>query len=193
MKKYITYFLIGLAICFGFFATGLIVGKRCKQPMATIITTIDTVLISNPAPIHVEIIDKYKFPKVPTLAYFVDSIPTPYFVHDTLIIPIEQKTYEGEQYKAWVSGYLPSLDSILIHNTTHTIIQPQSNGNPSILGVYAEVGSVVIPKFGIYAGLEADIRIKQYKITARGGMTNIENAVKPYILIGLKYQISGMR
>ncbi len=189
MKK--AWIIIIILLVIGIFAGGYIVGRQLHKPI--VITQHDTILIKPPAPIEVKIVDAFKIPRVPIFAYFVDTINYPHYVDDTLIIPIEQKTYEGEQYKAWVSGYLPSLDSILIHNTTHTIIQPQSNGNPSILGVYAEVGSVVIPKFGIYAGLEADIRIKQYRITARGGMTNIENAVKPYVLIGLKYQISGMR
>lgn len=191
MKKYITYFLIGLAICFGFFATGLIVGKRCKQPMATIITTIDTVLISNPAPIHVEIIDKYKFPKVPTLAYFVDSIPTPYFVHDTLVIPIEQKVYQSEQYKAWISGFKPQLDSIMIYNTTHTVIQPQVANKPSLWGLYAEVGGVVVPHTAVYAGIEAELKIKEFTLVSRSGIyyPRVDNKINPYVMVGLKYNL----
>ena len=187
--NYLGVLLVGIIIGI---VGSLIVRSKLTDPIHTVIKY-DTIRIAEPQAEKIIPVEVRKFTTVPTLLTITDTIKVPYYVRDTLMIPIEQKYYQGESYKAWVSGYLPSLDSILIHNTTHTIIQPQSNGNPSILGVYAEVGSVVIPKFGIYAGLEADIRIKQYRITARGGMTNIENAVKPYVLIGLKYQISGMR
>ena len=187
--NYLGILLIGIIIGI---VGSLIIRSKLTTPIQTIIKY-DTIRITEPQAEKIIPVAVKKFTTVPTLLTISDTIKVPYYIRDTLMIPIEQKYYRSPQYQAWVSGYLPSLDSILIHNTTHTIIQPQSNGNPSILGVYAEVGSVVIPKFGIYAGLEADIRIKQYRITARGGMTNIENAVKPYVLIGLKYQISGMR
>lgn len=39
-------------------------------------------------------------------------------VRDTVLvpIPITQKVYEGDMYKAYVSGYKPQLDSISIYN-----------------------------------------------------------------------------
>lgn len=36
-------------------------------------------------------------------------------------VPIEQKVYEDSTYKAWVSGYLPSLDSINVYQRTEVI------------------------------------------------------------------------
>lgn len=38
-----------------------------------------------------------------------------------VIIPITQKTYETDEYKAWVSGYEPELDSINIYRRTETV------------------------------------------------------------------------
>ena len=53
-------------------------------------------------------------------------------IHDSIDvpIPIEQKRYEDTLYTAWVSGYRPALDSILIHQReitttiTKTIVKP---------------------------------------------------------------------
>lgn len=38
-----------------------------------------------------------------------------------VIVPFTQKTYETEEYKAWVSGYEPELDSINIYRRTETV------------------------------------------------------------------------
>ena len=63
----------------------------------------------------------------------VRKLPVYYDVHDTITdtllridsvnvaIPITQKRYDSENYKAWVSGYEPSLDSIDVYRKTETI------------------------------------------------------------------------
>ena len=38
-----------------------------------------------------------------------------------VIVPFTQKTYETNEYKAWVSGYEPELDSINIYRRTETV------------------------------------------------------------------------
>lgn len=38
-----------------------------------------------------------------------------------VIVPFTQKTYETADYKAWVSGYEPELDSINIYRRTETV------------------------------------------------------------------------
>lgn len=45
------------------------------------------------------------------------------WIHDTLYIslPMEQRTYADSTYTAWISGYHPKLDSILIYPQTTTI------------------------------------------------------------------------
>ena len=41
-------------------------------------------------------------------------------------VPIEQRRYEGNDYRAWISGYEPRLDSIEIYRRERTItIQPR--------------------------------------------------------------------
>jgi len=57
-------------------------------------------------------------------------------VRDSIPIPITQKEYQDTSYHAWVSGYLPSLDSIYVRervvtntiNTTNTIYKKWNIG-----------------------------------------------------------------
>lgn len=57
----------------------------------------------------------------------VDSIANDVAANDMppdsalVIVPITQKTYETDEYKAWVSGYEPELDSINIYRRTETV------------------------------------------------------------------------
>lgn len=55
-------------------------------------------------------------------------------------IPISQKYYESKDYKAWVSGYEPSLDSIKVYQKTieikETITKTPSRWNIGVFGGY---------------------------------------------------------
>ncbi len=73
----------------------------------------DTIRIDRPTPIIIRNIDTI-------LVQAKDTIR----IKDTIYIklPREQKTYQDENYKAWISGYRPVLDSIHIFNNTQQII-----------------------------------------------------------------------
>lgn len=47
-----------------------------------------------------------------------------------VIVPITQKSYETDEYKAWVSGYEPNLDSIFVFPKT-TVIHERSCKPPN--------------------------------------------------------------
>ena len=54
----------------------------------------------------------------------VDSVRIPVYLHDTTFVevPITQKYYhEDSLYDAWVSGFLPQLDSIQVMQRTKTV------------------------------------------------------------------------
>ena len=121
---------------------------------------------------------------VDTVAYYRpevrDSIVTRYVVrtmpvHDTIakldtmvvhdsvqvVVPITQKRYEGEDYRAWVSGYEPSLDSIFVNHCTGVVtirerLKPKRWG----LGVQAGVGiGTVSRRIEPYVGVGVSYRI----------------------------------
>lgn len=64
-------------------------------------------------------------------------------VHDSVAveIPITQRLYEGERYRAWVSGFRPSLDSIEVYSTTTTITMPKEKPKRWGVGIQAGYGA----------------------------------------------------
>lgn len=77
----------------------------------------------------------------------------------TIHIPITQQVYETDTYKAYVSGYRPSLDSIFIMNKmTEITVKKQAKTNRFNIGVQAGYG--LTPKgFQPYVGFGVSIRI----------------------------------
>jgi hypothetical protein len=89
------------------------------------ITKIDTIRITQVKYIKEHIIDTLF---VPIISNNTDTIR----INDTLFIqlPITQKMYADESYKAWVSGYRAKLDSIEVYqktitNTINNYIKPK--------------------------------------------------------------------
>lgn len=81
--------------------------------------------------------------------------------HDSVAVevPMVQKVYSGDDYRAYVSGYRPQLDSLIMHRRieTHTALPATGQSRWSI---------------GVQAG---------YGITPRG--------LQPYIGIGVAFRI----
>lgn len=93
---------------------------------------------------------RYQTVKVPVY----DTISTKYA--DTLIadsveieLPITQKHYQDSTYQAWVSGYMPALDSIRIYQPvttiTHTIANTEVRYKTKLWGVGLQVGAGLTP------------------------------------------------
>ena len=65
-------------------------------------------------------------------------------IHDSIAveIPITQKEYEGAEYRAWVSGYEPTLDSIFVfpRHDVVTIREPPNKTKRWGIGVFAGYG-----------------------------------------------------
>ena len=118
----------------------------------------DTIFVEKPVIKKVEIIDTLRLP-VP----ITDTL----MLHDTVFVhlPIEQRQYSDPRYTAWVSGYRPQLDSILIYQRTEYITK--------------EIKTVTKPKrWGI--GLQAG-----YGVSLHNGQL----FPAPYIGVGLSYSI----
>jgi hypothetical protein len=174
--KNIGYFIIGLIVG----AVTLFIVKKCSsdvEPQTEI--RIDTVYVKTPVAVFEKAIAPYRFAEVPQLLTLTDTVFSPYYVHDTLIIPVQQRYYAGEGYKAWVSGYNPKLDSIVVYNTTitHTVPQikekvarnalsvearflaapdlflPSAGLRYSGDGLFAEIGVLYYQKFSPYVGI----------------------------------------
>lgn len=113
---------------------------------------IDTLHFINPAPTRDTIIRYVRvgaFCKSPATA---PPLPTDTVAAaDTLatdaaaavLLPITQRTYTAPEYTAYVSGYLPSLDSITLHTPRTVITQPPPavKNKPWSIGIAAGVGA----------------------------------------------------
>lgn len=73
----------------------------------------------------------------------------------SVVIPIEQRHYQGDDYDAWVSGWNPSLDSLQIYRPTQRIetTVEVTRFKTRRWGISGGVGVVVTPKGGIQPGL----------------------------------------
>ena len=118
----------------------------------------DTSFIERPTPYIVRVVDTMLVPVVDTI-HTRDSV----FIQ----IPREEKVYEDSTYRAVVSGYRPSLDSISVYRTTKyittTITVPQKTR-----------------RWGI--GLQAGVGM-QY------GTIRKQMDVGPYIGVGISYNL----
>ena len=86
-------------------------GTRGFTPVADTIRIRDTVRDSIPYPVIETVVQEIPelFPVYITLTG--DTIHEPVYIP----VPITQKEYQSESYRAWVSGYKPSLDSIWVY------------------------------------------------------------------------------
>lgn len=179
--NYLGILLIGITIGI---VCSLIVRSKLTNPIRKVITDTttvikyDTIRITEPQAEKIIPVAVKKFTTVPTLLTISDTIKVPYYVRDTLMIPIEQKYYRGESYKAWVSGYNPKLDSIVTFNTIQTISQIKGKDTENRLSIEARflaAPDLFLPSIGARysrGGLFAEV----------GGMYH--NGIKPYLQVG---------
>ena len=89
-------------------------------------------------------------------AYPTDSMDGPEPDNDSaaVIVPITRKEYKGEDYTAWVSGYMASLDSIAIIRRTERVTIRDKPKRWSV-GIQAGVGIGADgrQRFGPYVGI----------------------------------------
>lgn len=137
-------------------ALGFFVGRGAKPPHPVVQT--DTLIVRDTIregfPVYVD--------RVVTRTELVQVTDTLYR-HDTLFVAleIERRTYEGEDYRAVVSGWQPSLDEIAVYpKTTYITKEVQVPGPPArwSFGVTAGPGILYDGKLhggiGIVAGLQ---------------------------------------
>lgn len=131
-----------LGACFGFWFRGL----RPAKPAETVVQTDtmylrDTIRIDRPVPRIVRIVDTMLIPVIDTV-HTRDSI--------FISIPREEKVYEDSTYRAVVSGYKPSLDSISVFRATEVITITETVRVPEKKrwGLGIQVGGTYLPKVG---------------------------------------------
>lgn len=133
-------FILGLSVGFG------LRGRRPARVPDPIVKTDtiylrDTIKIDRPVPRIVKIVDTMLIPVIDTV-HTRDSI--------FISIPREEKVYEDSTYRAVVSGYKPSLDSISVFRATEVITITETVRVPEKKrwGLGIQVGGTYLPKVG---------------------------------------------
>jgi hypothetical protein len=187
MKNILTYIgilAVGVVV-------GIIVGPRLTRKAndgpadTTTVITYDTLRIKEPQPTIVVPVTVKKFVTVPILMTITDTVKEPYYIRDTLIIPIEQKYYTTDAYKAWVSGYNPRLDSIVVFNT-HTLSTIKENRARNELYVDARLNYYTLPAMSLELQAGYTHNRTTYYIGA-GAITG--DALRIYGMAGIKYTL----
>ena len=114
LRTAVAIFLIAAAIRICTYSCTSSNGYTSIEYQADTIRIRDTIRIPHPVSVTSRTIDT-----MTVLVHATDTL----WIHDTLYIslPIEQRIYADSTYTAWISGYRPKLDSILIYPQTTTI------------------------------------------------------------------------
>ena len=161
-KTHLIVFIVGavLGICTGFFTGKAIYDRQIVEgTKRDTVTLWDTIPHWYPKPVGVKRVGtEYKF-----LPMFKTSVRTDTFtMHDSVLVevPIESKHYNAPDYDAWVSGYMPSLDSINVYQRTEYITETITiHKPPNRLS------------FGIQAGYGYGFRSKTWEPYVGAGLT----------------------
>lgn len=176
----LAWFVIG-ALC-GFF-----MGKaRYNKPIVETVTRdtvtiVDTIPHYYPKPVEVEKVrTEYKWLTRVQPVGKTDTLVQ----HDSVLVevPIESKHYHAEEYDAYVSGYLPSLDSINVYRKetiiTETITRMKPPNKWELDAVAGIDYNVKTQRYTPYAGGELLYKPSRFQFGIRGGVSKIENTGK---------------
>lgn len=185
--------LIAIGIILGVWITGYMIGRNHTREGETVIqidTLIrhDTIRIKDPV-----LIERTR--KDCLLVAVHDTIR----IRDSVFValPMESKTYKGEEYLAVVSGYNPSLDRIevypktmVISKTETTTLQP----SPFRYSVYvgADYGWMWQKYFTPNVGAEVGYKKVSLGIECGVGLEVLDNTFhspKPYFQVGMRYAL----
>ena len=138
---------ISLLLVFGvmlYLPRGCSHGYPARVDTVTVVRT-DTVRDTVPTVVEkrivrTEVVHLYLEAEIDSLCSEVDSEAVS-VMGDSVAIPITQKTYEAETYKAWVSGWHASLDSIEVYQkTVERTITITKTTKPKRWGIGVQVG-----------------------------------------------------
>ena len=148
-----------VVIALALIAAAFLLGRRSVKPEIVEIHTTDTVVVRDTVRETVLVPKVRYLTRVDTVLLLVpgDTVKVP------VLVPISRKVYEGEDYRAVVSGFRASLDTLDIFRKTQTVTNTvvrrvEVPGKPKRWGI------------GVSAG---------YALTPQG--------VKPYIGAGISY------
>lgn len=177
MKKFLYWLLIAVlfAIIIGQAHDKYHVSSPSLPEVVDSITTIEEKADTAPQP-RDSVVIRYELVSVPItkppdVASNVDSLPDSQIQTDSIsavkvsedsvsvTIPITQKLYETEDYRAYVSGYNARLDSIFV-NSKSTVVRIRDPAKPKRFSIGLQAGYGMTPKgFQPYVGIGVSVNL----------------------------------
>lgn len=114
--------------------------------------------------------------------------------HDTVAVevPITSKHYGGDNYDAWVSGYEPSLDSIMIYQRTEYITETITSMKPpnkwELDGMAVVNYNIKTQKYTPYIGGELTYKPSRLQVGVQAGLAKMDK-VQPYVGGIVRYRV----
>jgi len=196
MKRILTYIVIitvsvvvGIGIGMFNLKRRLLKGDNIQSDTTTV-TVYDTIQVKIPEPVTSRFvgIEVYPIAQVPVFLYHSDTITKPYFVDNDLVIPISQRYYKDNRFEAWVSGYNPRLDSLLILTPTKTVTIENTRIKTAQNELYLSGKITYIAPFpAMVLGLETGYKRNRWGINVGTGVISSTEGVKWYGSVGLNY------
>lgn len=134
-------------IALALIAIAFLLGRRSVKPEIVEIHTTDTVAVHDTVRETVPVPKVRYLTRVDTVLLLVpgDTVKVP------VLVPISRNVYEGEDYRAVVSGFRASLDTINIfrktQTVTNTVVQRvEVPGKPKRWGIGVSAGYALTPQ-----------------------------------------------
>ena len=198
MKKILTYIIVitvsvvvGIGIGMFNLKRRLLKGDNIQSDTTTV-TVYDTIQVRIPEPVASRSvgIEVYPVVQVPILLYHSDTITKPYFVDNDLVIPISQRYYKDNRYEAWISGYNPRLDSLLILTPTKTVTIENTRENTARNQLYLSAQLNYIHPFpAMSIGVQAGFNRDRWGLSIGTGGIVTPSGLKWYGQVGLEYDL----
>lgn len=136
-----------VVIALALIAAAFLLGRRSVKPEIVEIHTTDTVVVRDTVRETVLVPKVRYLTRVDTVLLLVpgDTVKVP------VLVPISRKVYEGEDYRAVVSGFRASLDTLDIfrktQTVTNTVVQRvEVPGKPKRWGIGVSAGYALTPQ-----------------------------------------------
>ena len=134
-------------IALALIAVAFLLGRRSVKPEIVEIHRTDTVVVRDTVRETVLVLKVRYLTRVDTVLLLVpgDTVKVP------VLVPISRKVYEGEDYRAVVSGFRASLDTLDIfrktQTVTNTVVQRvEVPGKPKRWGIGVSAGYALTPQ-----------------------------------------------
>lgn len=133
---------------------GLLNGQKINHSDTTTVVVYDTSHVILPSARAERTLSRlFVTTRVPILLTITDTMRVPYYVDSTLVVPIRQREYAGENYRAFVSGFDPHLDSINIFAPRTTQYVEHYTEPRNAFSVNTAAGMTYTQSAAVYAGI----------------------------------------